>query len=253
MQRYNRKGFVSFQLMMPFRTNGKPDGADFGDAESRFRRERDRMVETQIRMRGVTDARVLDAMRSIPRHRFVPAGSVNGAYDDRAMSIGFDQTISQPYIVAYMTEALKLTGGERVLEIGTGSGYQAAVLAKLAAKVYTIERLGRLSRRARENLAALGVKNVEHRIGDGTQGWREESPFDAIIVTAAPPRIPEPLREQLAVGGRLVAPVGERFHQTLVRITRESESDYKTETLLSVSFVPLIGEHGWNGGGVVDE
>lgn len=207
------------------------------------------MVESQIADRGVRDRRVLDAMRSVQRHLFVPEAIRNASYDDNALGIGHSQTISQPYIVALMTEALELKGGERVLEIGTGSGYQTAVLASLCDRVYTVERIGRLSRRAQETLKNLGVKNVEYLVGDGSLGWQSEAPFDAVIVTAAPPRPPEPLKSQLAIGGRLVVPAGDRGSQELLRIRRTGDNEFATENLLAVVFVPLIGEHGWKGGG----
>ncbi len=200
---------------------------------------RRRMVETQIRARRVRDPRVLAAMLQVPRHLFVPEAWRAEAYSDRPLPIGLGQTISQPYIVAYMTEALEPGPRDRVLEIGTGSGYQAAVLSRIVAHVYTIEILPELSRRAQRVLSKLGYDNISFRIGDGYAGWPEEAPFDGIILTAAPPRLPRPLLEQLRVGGRLVAPVG-RGSQVLIRV-RRTERGYETERLLPVRFVPMVG------------
>ena len=205
------------------------------------------MVDTQIRARGVSDQRVLKAMEKIPRHLFVDEGLIDQAYNDNPLPIESRQTISQPYIVALMSEAMALTGREKVLEIGTGSGYQTAILAELAERVFSIERIAALATAARRVLDALNDYNVAIRVGDGTYGWREESPFDAITVTAGAPRIPKLLIEQLAVGGRLVVPVGNRNSQTLLRLTRMSEDpeDLKQEDLGGCRFVDLIGEHGW--------
>ncbi len=198
------------------------------------------MVATQIEARGVRDARVLDAMRRVERHRFVPEPEGGHAYEDRPLGIGHGQTISQPYIVAVMTEAARVRPGARVLEIGTGSGYQAAVLAELAGEVDTIEFVEPLAREAAARLAALGYRNVNVRAGDGYRGWPERAPFDAIVVTAAPPEIPRPLLDQLAVGGRLVAPVGEG-EQELVVVERTA-AGLTTRNLLPVRFVPMTGE-----------
>ena len=205
------------------------------------------MVDSQIRSRGVKDGRVLEVMEMIPRHLFVDEGIINQAYNDNPLPIGERQTISQPYIVALMTEALELKGDEKVLEIGTGCGYQSAVLSKLADRVFSIERIASLAGRARELLDSLGCFNVLIRVGDGTYGWREESPFDAIIVTAGAPDVPKQFLEQLAVGGRLVIPVGSQYSQTLLKLTRLSEDaeDIKKEDLGGCRFVNLIGEHGW--------
>ncbi len=205
------------------------------------------MVDAQIRSRGIRDERVLRAMEKIPRHLFVDEGLVDQAYNDSPLPIGEKQTISQPYIVALMTEALGLGGREKVLELGTGSGYQAAILAELADRVFTIERIASLAQKARRLLESLNYYNVVIRVGDGTYGWREESPFDAILVAAGSPSIPRTLVEQLAVGGRLVIPVGGRFTQNLVKLTRLSENpeDVKKEDLGGCRFVSLIGEHGW--------
>ena len=197
-----------------------------------------RMVRDQIEARGVKDPRVLEAMRSVERHLFVPEREKSRAYNDTPLPIGYGQTISQPYIVAYMCEALELKGGEKVLEIGTGSGYHAAVLSLLAKEVYTIEILEPLAREAQKRLESLGYRNVKVRCGDGYKGWPEEAPFDAIIVTAAPPEIPQELVNQLKVGGKMVLPVGEEI-QELVRVTKE-EKGIKTERLLPVRFVPMV-------------
>ena len=213
----------------------------------RYAKQRKKMVDAQIRSRGVTDERVLRAMEKIPRHLFVDAGLVDQAYNDNPLPIGEKQTISQPYIVALMTEALELKGREKVLELGTGSGYQAAILAELADRVLTIERIASLAQRARKLLESLNYYNVVIRVGDGTYGWREEAPFDAILVAAGSPSIPRTLVEQLAVGGRLVIPVGGRTSQSLIKLTRLSEDpdDVKKEDLGGCRFVSLIGEHGW--------
>lgn len=203
-------------------------------------RARSEMVEQQIAARGVKDTRVLDAMRAVPRHLFLPPEQAGHAYEDRPLPIGSGQTISQPYIVAFMTEQLDLSGKDRVLEIGTGSGYQTAVLSRLAAKVFTIEIRPELAEAARERLASLGAKNVEVRAADGYRGWPEEGPFDAILVAAAPERIPPPLLEQLALGGRMVIPVG-RFYQELKVIERTPDG-LKESSVLPVRFVPFVGE-----------
>ena len=216
--------------------------------EDEFAAVRNRMVDTQIEVRGVADPRVLAAMRRVPRHRFVPQGLWDQAYNDYPLPIGEDQTISQPYIVALMTEALELKETERVLEIGTGSGYQAAILADLAAEVYSIDRLASLAEQARKVLTALGYKNFQVRVGDGTLGWPEEAPFDAILVTAGTPQVPRPLMEQLALGGRLVVPVGDRFSQTLTR-ARKTKEGVKFDYLGGCRFVRLIGKYGWQEGG----
>ena len=217
--------------------------------EDEFAAARNRMVDTQIKIRGVDDPRVLAAMRRVPRHRFVPQHLWDQAYNDYPLPIGEDQTISQPYIVALMTEALELLAGDRVLEIGTGSGYQAAVLAELAAEVYSIDRLASLAAKARQVLAELGYTNFQIRVGDGTQGWPEKAPFDAILVTAGSPQVPRPLIEQLALGGRLVVPVGDRFSQTLTRV-RQTREGIKFDYLGGCRFVRLIGKHGWKEGGL---
>jgi len=215
------------------------DQAGAAGAE-RFEAERAKMVIEQIEARGIRDARVLEAMRRVPRHELVPAELRERAYQDRALPIGHDQTISQPYIVAVMSEALALRPGDRVLEVGTGSGYQAAVLAELCSEVYTIEIVPELAARARTDLTRLGYQNVRVRQGDGYRGWPEYAPFDAVLVAAAPDHVPEALVEQLALGGRLVIPVGGPA-QELVLLTR-TEEGVERQTLMPVLFVPMRGE-----------
>jgi protein-L-isoaspartate(D-aspartate) O-methyltransferase len=202
--------------------------------------ERHVMVEEQIESRGVVDERVLEAMRTVPRHELVPHEVASCAYLDMPLPIGGGKTISQPYIVALMTELARVEPGDRVLEVGTGSGYQAAVLAELGAEVWSIEIDPRLLQLAQEALPRLGYGAVRLRLGDGYHGWPEEAPFDAIIVTAASPHIPAPLREQLAIGGRMVIPVGDH-HQELLVITRTSAHEYHQENVIPVQFVPLTG------------
>ncbi|MBN1780035.1 protein-L-isoaspartate(D-aspartate) O-methyltransferase [bacterium] len=209
-------------------------------AEPRFHDACMRMVDTQIRARGVTDSLVLAAMERVPRHRFVPKKFISSAYTDQPLPIGHDQTISQPYIVAYMTEALHLKGNEKVLEIGTGSGYQAAVLAEIVDTVYTIEIVESLSLQAQETLHALGYDHVIGRTGDGYAGWPEQAPFDAIIVTAAPAAIPEPLVDQLGENGRMIVPVG-TWSQDLILITKKN-GKLEQKRLLPVRFVPMTGK-----------
>ena len=207
---------------------------------------REAMIAHQLVARGVRDAAVLGAMRRVPREAFVPRQLVELAYDDAPLPIEEGQTISQPYIVARMSEALELSPGDRVLDVGTGSGYGAAVLGQLAAEVYTIERHGSLARRAEERFRRLGYRNIHVRHGDGTLGWGEHAPYDAIVVGAGGPDVPAPLKRQLAVGGRLVVPAGERLRkQRLVRIRRVSEDGYEQEDLGAVAFVPLVGAAGW--------
>ncbi|NQU03730.1 MAG: protein-L-isoaspartate(D-aspartate) O-methyltransferase [Syntrophaceae bacterium] len=215
----------------------------------RYKKQRKKMVDSQVRSRGIKDERVLQAMEKIPRHLFVDEGLLNQAYDDNPLPIGERQTISQPYIVALMTEALQLTGKEKVLEIGTGSGYQAALLAELADRVLSIERIASLASKARNILESLNYFNVLIWVGDGTYGWKDESPFDAIIVTAGAPAIPDTLKDQLAVGGKLIIPVGDRHTQTMMKLTRLSDDpdDIKIEDLGGCRFVNLVGEHGWKG------
>ncbi|WP_420134796.1 protein-L-isoaspartate(D-aspartate) O-methyltransferase [Rhodopseudomonas sp.] len=212
-----------------------------------FAAQRARMVEEQIRARGLSDPRVLAAMAGVPREAFVPELTRAHAYDDQPLPIGNDQTISQPYIVAVMIAALQLKGAERVLEVGTGSGYAAAVLAGVAGEVISIERLASLADRARRTLSALGIHNVEVLHGDGSRGCPQRAPFAAIVVAAGGPQVPDSLKAQLAIGGRLVMPVGaDQLGQKLVRITRTSQTTYATETLTDVRFVPLIGAEGWS-------
>jgi protein-L-isoaspartate(D-aspartate) O-methyltransferase len=206
--------------------------------------ERRRMVDEQLARRDIRSGEVLRVMKEIPRHRFVPTEQAWLAYADQPLPIGFQQTISQPYIVALMTQLLQLAGGERVLEVGTGSGYQAAILARLAGTVYTIERITALAERARAILTELNLKNVQVVEGDGSLGLPERAPFDAIVVTAAAPRVPEALKEQLSEGGRLVLPVGDRGGQMLERWTRKGER-VDREIVAPVAFVPLVGKGGW--------
>lgn len=207
--------------------------------------ERRQMVEDQIIRRGISDARVLEAFRNVPRHRFVPEIEMNSAYSDHPLSIGHGQTISQPYMVACMTELLALEWNDRVLEIGTGSGYQTAILAYLAGEIFSVERIAALSRQAGLSLASTGFKqNIHLHCGDGTKGWAEHAPYNAIIVTAGAPVVPQSLKQQLADGGRLVIPVGNRQLQTILAITRRGDFFNETKHTTCV-FVPLIGEEGW--------
>jgi len=210
------------------------------DAERDYPGERASMVVHQIAARGVKDRRVLAAMRKIKRHLFIPERYRARAYGDHPVPIGYDQTISQPYIVGSMTEALQLKKGARVLEIGTGSGYQAAVLGEIVREVYTIEIVPELGQRAKKLLARLGYKNIHVRVGDGYAGWPDKAPFDAVILTAAPPKIPRPLIDQLKAGGVLVAPVGRRL-QDLVRLTKTTKG-VRRERLYGVRFVPMTGK-----------
>jgi len=212
--------------------------------ESDFQRERQAMVEDQLRRRGISDPRVLEAMGKVPRHLFVPEGYQDSAYDDRPLPIGEGQTISQPYMVAIMTESLELKGRERVLEIGTGSGYQAAILAELARELFTMERIPSLTQNAQKVLREQGYKNIFFRTGDGSRGWPEEAPFDGIIVTAGAPEIPPTFKSQLAEGGRLVIPTGPRYTQTLYKLTRQGDH-FAEEDITGCVFVPLVGEYGW--------
>ncbi len=218
----------------------RDSGSPFADNS----RARERMVREQVMDRGIKNARVVAAMRKIPRHLFVPEAFLGQAYGDSALPIGDGQTISQPYIVAYMTEALNLKGKERVLEIGTGSGYQTAVLAELAERVYSVERIRALLDQARKVLDRIHCRNVMTRLFDGSYGWAEEGPFDAIVVTAGAPAVPEPLLNQLKSGGTLIIPIGERTTQTLVRVSRKPEG-FLEEKLMACNFVALVGEFGW--------
>jgi protein-L-isoaspartate(D-aspartate) O-methyltransferase len=209
-----------------------------------FQKARDRMVETQLVGRGIRNPRVLEALRRVPRHLFVEEALKEQAYSDYPLPIGEKQTISQPYIVALMSEALELQGDEKILEIGTGSGYQAAILAELAGRVFSIERFPALAYRANQTLQKLGYQNLLIRVADGSLGWPDEAPFDGIMATAGTPRIPQPLVDQLKVGGRLVLPVGDRLSQELVLVERTAEGIQKTN-LGGVRFVDLVGKWGW--------
>lgn len=204
------------------------------------------MIRQHLMGRGIRDRAVLLAMRQVLREEFVPVAMRDQAYDDHPLPIGEGQTISQPYMVAYMTEALELTGIERVLEIGTGSGYAAAVLSRIVDTVYSVERLASLAESARQRLERLGYTNVVVLLGDGSLGYPEQAPYDAIVVTAGAPKVPKPLLQQLAMGGRLVIPVGAAsFMQMLVRVRRVGEHDFRSEELCGVLFVPLVGDEGW--------
>jgi protein-L-isoaspartate(D-aspartate) O-methyltransferase len=210
-----------------------------------FENARRRMIETQVKARNIIDSRLIDAMQKIPRHIFVEEAMAAQAYSDTSLPIGEKQTISQPYMVALMIEMLQLTGSEKVLEIGTGSGYQTAILALLAARVYTIERLRPLALKARKALDSLGLLNINMRIEDGTAGWEAEAPFDAIIVSAGAPDVPRQFVEQLSVGGRLVIPVGNQSEQVLAKISRGVDSALVREDFVNCRFVKLIGQFGW--------
>jgi len=205
---------------------------------------RSHMVQTQIIPRGIRDERVIHAMETVPRHRFVEEDLQEEAYDDHPLPIGHKQTISQPYIVALMTQALDLTGTEKTLEIGTGSGYQTAILAECSREVYTVERVRPLLEQAEQTLLELGYTNIRFKAFDGTLGWQEHAPFDAVMVTAGAPAVPKPLRDQLAEGGRIVIPVGNRYSQELVKITK-TKQQYVESYLGGCRFVDLIGVHGW--------
>lgn len=225
--------------MLPADASGAPPGGEEPDA---WTRRRERMVREQIEARGVSDARVLGALRGVPRHLFVPEAVRGVAYEDRALPIDHGQTISQPYMVAVMTELVRPAARDRVLEVGTGSGYQAAVLAGLVREVYSIERIPELAADARQRLAALGYGNVQVITGDGYRGLPAHAPFDAIVVTAAPPEVPPALVEQLAVGGRLVIPVGERSQ--LLRLVERTAEGLEEQRLFPVAFVPMVPEEG---------
>jgi protein-L-isoaspartate(D-aspartate) O-methyltransferase len=231
---WRRTAFTAMGLML--RVSGARDGKGDDDMAE----ERELMVDRQLRGRELDDRRVLRAMEQVPRHRFVPDSVRERAYDDRPLPIGHGQTISQPYVVALMCSLLDLDSQDRVLEIGTGSGYHAAVLSRLAREVYTIEIVEALGERAAEALREVGYDNVHVRVGDGYRGWPEEAPFDAIVLTAAPPRIPEPLIEQLKVGGRMVLPVGDRLQQ--LQLLTRTETGVETRTVIPVRFVPMTGE-----------
>lgn len=211
------------------------------ESEEMYEKMRLTMVREQIERRGVKDKNVLDAIRKVPRHKFVPVHLQKYAYADEPLPIGEDQTISQPYIVAFMTEQLQLKPGYKVLEIGTGSGYQAAILGELSDSVFTIEIVDVLARRAKETLENLGYKHIFVKSGDGYKGWPEQAPFDAIIITAAPTKIPQPLVKQLKIGGRMILPLGE-YSQELVLLEKNNEKDVSEKPLLPVRFVPMTGE-----------
>lgn len=208
--------------------------------------KRNLMIREHLLGRGIRDQAVIRAMREVPREAFIAADLAGVAYEDHPLPIAGGQTISQPYIVAYMTQALELSGTDRVLEIGTGSGYAAAVLGRIVTTVYSVERLGGLAQSAGKRLERLGYTNIIVHEGDGTLGWPEHAPYDAIVVTAGAPQVPRPLLEQLALGGRLVIPVGSYSDtQMLVRVRRAGDRDYRTEELCAVRFVPLLGASGW--------
>jgi protein-L-isoaspartate(D-aspartate) O-methyltransferase len=209
-----------------------------------YRLARERMVKNQLIPRGIADENVLRAMGKIQRHLFVEEALVGEAYNDHPLPIGHKQTISQPYIVALMTEALELTGREKVLEIGTGSGYQTAILAELADSVYTVERIEPLLEKSKDLLQSLGYKNIYFKAYDGTLGWEDFAPFDAIIVTAGAPKVPDPLLKQLADGGRMIIPIGNKYSQDLIQVTRVKDR-FVEKNLGGCRFVDLIGQHGW--------
>jgi len=221
-------------VMMFFSYNKNPS------SQGNFAQKRESMVQDQIIRRGITDPRVLAALRRVERHEFVPAEARDIAYADHPLSIGYEQTISQPYIVAYMTQAAQLGGEEKVLEIGTGSGYQAAVLAEIVKEVYTVEIVEPLAQSARERVKQLGYKNIFVKHGDGYRGWKEHAPFDVIIVTAAPDEVPEELVRQLKVGGRMVIPLGSVYQELYV--IRKTDTGMEKQSLLPVRFVPMVGE-----------
>ncbi len=229
--------------LLVFGACGQKSGSAHAVPPEPVAREQERfdMVRRQIEARGVRDARVLEAMRKVPRHRFVPESQRAHAYDDRPLPIARGQTISQPYIVALMTELANVKSGDTVLEVGTGSGYQAAVLAEMGVKVFSIEIIEPLAKQAKAILSELGYgKRVQVRHGDGYAGWPQHAPFDAVIVTAAPPKIPEPLKQQLKVGGHLIIPVGKHY-QSLMRVTRTKDG-YREEPVIPVRFVPMTGK-----------
>ncbi len=208
--------------------------------------QREMMVDTQLISRGIKDVPTLRAMGTVPRHCFVPSDLRKHSYQDAPLPIGDGQTISQPYIVALMTEAAQVKTEDRVLDIGTGSGYAAAIFSRIVDHVYTIERIAALTKKAKGCYTELGYDNIECKVGDGSLGWSGKAPFDAIVVTAGAPVVPESLVEQLSDGGRLIIPVGDAFGQRLLRLTKEASGEVRTETLEYVRFVPLIGAEGWH-------
>lgn len=232
---------ITAALTIPAILAGIPLGCTAAsDADTSYAKARREMIQTQLKPRGIDDERLLKAFEKVERHRFVDKKYLPYAYGDHPLPIGEDQTISQPYIVAVMTQLLELEESDRVLEVGTGSGYQAAILAELAKKVYTIEIIDTLARMARERLKSLGYENIIVRTGDGYQGWPEKAPFDAVIVTCAPPEIPQPLIDQLAEGGRMIIPVGTAWQELILLVKKNGEV---TETrVLPVRFVPMTGE-----------
>jgi len=211
----------------------------------KYQRLRESMVKNQIEARGINDPEVLRAMGTVPRHLFVSEALMDQAYADNPLPIGEQQTISQPYIVAHMTQALQLNKDDRVLEIGTGSGYQAAILSEIVFRVYTIETIRTLHMKARKLFDELKYNNIVTRYADGTNGWKDESPFDAIIITAGAPEIPEPLVDQLAMGGRMILPVGDRLTQEMVKLYKDEDGIHRSK-LGGCRFVKLVGEHGWS-------
>lgn len=212
--------------------------------ENNFKNDIERMIKNQLMARGIKDERVLEAFRKVPRHKFVRAEDIDYAYEDGPLPIGEGQTISQPYIVALMTQALDIKETDKVLEIGTGSGYQGAILSLLAKEVYSVEKVPRLADITRERLKIMGFDNINIKVGDGTKGWKEHGPYDAIMVTAASPGLPPSLWEQLALGGRMIIPVGDMFSQELLLLEKTEEGKKKV-SLGGCRFVPLLGENGW--------
>ena len=238
LKRYRKVGsLVLFSLLVLAQACAQDTG---GSSPDRWAQQRERMVRDQIEARGIKNPKVLEALRKVPRHLYVPESERSSAYGDHPLPIGEGQTISQPYIVAFMTEQLRLKGGEKVLEIGTGSGYQAAVLAEICGEVYTIEIVEPLASRAAALLKQLGYQNIHVKAGDGYQGWPEHAPFDTIIVTAAPDHVPQPLVDQLKVGGRMILPVGDWFQD--LRVVVKTEQGVLQQDVLPVRFVPMTGE-----------
>ncbi len=240
----NRMVSLLFPVLIFLACSQKSNGQHYPQADSlkdKFSVRRQNMVERQIRWRGVADTLVLNAMKKVPRHEFVPGHLKEMAYDDRPLPIGEGQTISQPYIVAIMTESLQLTGEEKVLEIGTGSGYQAAVLGEIAKQVFTIEIVPKLGQQAEQRLKKMNYQNIQVKIGDGYLGWPEQAPFDAIIVTAAPDHLPQPLLDQLKIGGRMIIPIGD-YYQELKLITKNQNGEIEQKSVLPVIFVPMTGK-----------